>query len=553
MCARTAATGAPPIAMPLRCHLSRSLVALAACALLVSGAPLTPTALAQATAAPRLPALGDAAAEALPVASERRIGEQIMREVRRDPAYLDDPLLLDYLQSLWTPLLAAARARGDIGADTDAAFAWEVFAVRDRTVNAFALPGGYIGLHLGLIAMTALRDELASVLAHELAHVTQRHIALRVAGAQRTTLVGMAAIVLGVLAASRAGSADAAQAAIVGGQAAMIQQQLGFSREMEREADRIGWAIFLDAGFEPAGKALMFERLLQASRLVDDGSFPYLRTHPLTVERIGEARALLEALPPRPRAPAVNVFEHPLMQARARVLMDAGVPALRRVQALQPPADATAPERLAVLYGRALAALKLREPDAAAQALAQARALLAANPLRDAHDARSERVLRLLEAEVRSARGDAAGAVALLDGAAAATPGSGTGARPLLLQRAQSALVAHREGAPPALLRASVEALQVWVAEHRADAGAWSLLAQGAAQLGLPLRAVRAEAETQAALGDLRGAIDRLRAGQRLAGDGGSADFVERSAIDARLRELQLEQRAREAEARRGG
>ena len=370
--------------MPQRHRFRKSLVTVVTFALLASSAP-APLVLAQAQ--PRLPALGDAAAEALPVATERRLGLQIMREVRRDPAYLDDPLLLDYLQSLWTPLLAAARARGDIGADTDAAFAWEVFVVRDRSVNAFALPGGYVGMHLGLIAMTALRDELASVLAHELAHVTQRHIALRVGSAQRTTLVGMAAIVLGVLAASRAGSPEAAQAAIVGGQAAMLQQQLGFSREMEREADRIGWAIFLAAGFEPQGKALMFERLMQASRLVDDGSFPYLRTHPLTVERIGEARALLEALPARPRAAAANVFEHPLMQARARVLMDTSVAALRRMQALQPPADATPPERLAVLYGSALAALKLREHDTVARAVAEARALLAASPLRDAHEA----------------------------------------------------------------------------------------------------------------------------------------------------------------------
>jgi predicted Zn-dependent protease len=519
--------------------LNKPLVHLVAAALVAAGWP------AAAPAQVRLPSLGDAVADDFPVSTERRLGEQIMREVRRDPAYLDDPVLLEYLQSLWAPLVAAARARGDIGADVDAAFAWEVFLVSDRSVNAFALPGGHVGVHLGLIAMTGLRDELASVLAHELAHVTQRHIARRIASSQRMSVVGMTAILLGLIAASRAGSADAAQAAVVGGQAAMAQQQLNYSRDMEREADRIGWGVFIDAGYEPQGMAFMFERLAQASRLVDDNSYPYLRTHPLTIERIGEARARLEAAPAR-RLPPTNVFEHPLMQARARVLMDTGVQALRRVQAQTPTADAGAPERLALLYGQALASLRLNEPAAAERALADARALLRASPLLDARDPRAARAVDLLDAEVRVARGDAAGAVALLDREA-------PGARPVLLQRAQAALAAHRAGAPPATLRASVEALQTWVAERRGDAAAWSLLAQGATLLGQPLRAVRAEAEVQAALGDLPGAIDRLRAGQRLAREGGTPDFIELSVIDARLRELQAELRARQAEQQRGG
>jgi predicted Zn-dependent protease len=159
---------------------------------------------------------------------------------------------------------------------------------------------------------------------------------------------------------------------------------------------------------------------------------------------------------------------------------------------------------------------------------------------------RAARALDLLDAEVRVARGDAAGAVALLDR-------DGAPPRPVLLQRAQAALAAHRAGAPPATLRASVEALQTWVAERRDDAAAWSLLAQGAALLGQPLRAVRAEAEVQAALGDLPGAIDRLRAGQRLAREGGTPDFIELSVIDARLRELQAELRTRQSEQQRGG
>lgn len=515
------------------------LVHLLAAALIATGLPVSAP-----QAQVRLPSLGDSVSEDFGVGAERRLGDRIMREVRRDPAYLDDPPLLDYVQSLWAPLLEVARARGDIGPDTDGAFAWEVFLVRDRSVNAFALPGGFVGVHLGLIAMTTARDELGSVMAHELAHVTQRHIARGMTNAQNQSLIGLAAMILGALAASRAGSADAVQAVIVGGQAAMAQGQLNYSREMEREADRVGWGLFVGAGFAPSGMANMFERLDQASRLIDNNAFPYLRTHPLTVERIGEARARLEGIDAPPTPPA-NVFEHALMRVRARVLMDTRVEALRRVQDLQPASDATPVDRLAVLYGNALASLLLREPAAAERAIADARRLLATSPLRDAQDRRAYRALTLLDAEVRIVRGDAASALALLD----AERG---GARPLLLARAQAALAVSRAGAPPEALRRSVEALQTWVAERRDDALAWATLAQCAAELGQPLRAVRAEAESRAALGDLTGAIDRLRAGQRLARTEGAGEFIELSVIDARLRELEAERRRLVEESRRG-
>ncbi|MFY8104232.1 MAG: M48 family metalloprotease, partial [Ramlibacter sp.] len=219
--------------------MKKALAALLSASLALS----TPWAQAQV----RLPALGDSASEDLPVGAERRLGEQIMREIKRDPAYLDDPVLLDYVRSLWGPLLQAARSRGDIGPDIEQAFAWNLFLVQDRSVNAFALPGGHVGVHLGLIAVTATRDELAAVLAHELSHVSQRHIARSMGSASRQGALGVAAMLLGVLIAARSSNPDAAQAAIAGGQAAMIQGQLNFSRDMEREADRIGYGVFRDA------------------------------------------------------------------------------------------------------------------------------------------------------------------------------------------------------------------------------------------------------------------------------------------------------------------
>ena len=220
----------------------------------------------------RLPSMGDTASDDIPLGVERRYGDQVMREVWRDPSILDDPVLQEYLQSLWTRLLQAARARGDIDDDVWSQFAWRVFLVRDRSVNAFALPGGWVGVHLGLIAMTATEHELAAVLAHELSHVSQRHIARGIASSGRQSTVGMVAMLLGMLAASRSGNADVAQAAIVGSQAALIQGQLNFSRDMEREADRIGYGVFHQAGFDTAGMAGMFDKLGQASRPNDSGA-----------------------------------------------------------------------------------------------------------------------------------------------------------------------------------------------------------------------------------------------------------------------------------------
>jgi predicted Zn-dependent protease len=503
------------------------------------------TLLALALAAPapaqvRLPSLGDSVSEDFDVATERRLGERIMRAVRSDPAYLDDPLLLDYVQSLWQPLVAAARQRGEIGADVDSAFAWEAFLVRDRSVNAFALPGGYVGVHLGLMGMTATRDELASVLAHELVHVSQRHIARGVANSSRQSLIGMAAMMIGLLAASRSSNsgADIAQAAVLGGQAAMIQGQLNFSRDMEREADRIGYSIYSTAGYAPAGAAAMFEKLENAFRLNDGGNaFPYLRSHPLTTERIGEARSRIDGSGAAPAAPR-GAFEHAAMQARARALMDTTVQALRRQQATEAPAGAGAAERYGALVGSATASLELRDPARARSTLAAAAPLLSS-----AREPRAERQLALMHAQAQLAGGDTAGALALIDRA-------DDGSRAVMLLRAQAALESARAGRPDELRR-SAEALQTWVTERREDALAWGQLALVTRQQGQPLRALRAEAESRAALGDIRGALDRLRAAQRLArSSGANPDFIESSVIDTRVRQLDAQQRALLEEAR---
>ncbi len=484
----------------------------------------------------QLPALGDPASEDFGVATERKLGEEIMREIRADPDYLDDPVLLEYLQSLWNPLVAQARVRGNITSDIDQRLAWEPFLVRDKEVNAFALPGGYVGVNLGLIAMTTTRDELASVLAHEMSHITQRHIARSIANSKRQSLLSLAALLAGIVVASRAGnsSGDAANAAIVGSQAIAVQGQLNFSRDMEREADRVGFQVMTGAGFAPGGMAAMFEKMEQSSRLNDFGGYPYLRSHPLTSERIGEARARLGAAPP---ALPAGRLEHSAAQARARVMMDSRFDALRRWQALDTDRVATTTaDKLVNAYESALASTLLRDWTRADASIAAATQLA-----RGASDARAERVVALLNVQSLLARGD------LTRAHAALAPYAADASRPVLLLGAQAALA----GAAPApsadnpTLKAQADQLQTWVATHPRDSLAWTALSQIQERLAQPLRALRADAESRLALGDLNGAADRLQAGQRRARSGGAVDFIDVSVIDARLRDVELLRRQR--------
>jgi beta-barrel assembly-enhancing protease len=495
---------------------------------------LTPTAFAQST----LPSLGDAAAEDLTVGAERRLGDRIMREIRRDPDWLDDPLLQDYLNSLWQPLLAAAQARGDLSDDQRTHFALQSFLVRDRSINAFALPGGYVGVHLGLIALTASRDELAAVLAHELSHITQRHIARNIASSRRQSMLGVASMIVGILAASRSQNADVANAVIVGGQAAAVQGQLNFSRDMEREADRVGFGVLDGAGYALEGMAGMFDRLQFAARLNDSGQFPYLRSHPLTSERIAEARGRLGATAGRKSMPSAAQWLHATMQGRARAMMDSRTETLTRLAGGGVPTAAAAaqtPEALATACAAAMAATRLKDWRVADAALVRARTLAAQQ---------GEAVLRAVQVtQVESLleRGQAAEAARVL------SAGVLDGSRAGLLLGARLATLA---GSDASLVSRTREDLQTWVALHADDAGAWLALAQVNERQGAPLAALRAHARF--AQGDLSGAVDRLRAGQRLARSNGVVESMEGVIIESRLKAIEQQRRAEMEQERNG-
>lgn len=472
--------------------------------------------MAAAPAHAQLPSLGDNSE--MSISAERKLGERIARELYRDPDYIDDPILDEYVLEIWKRLLAAAKARGELTSELDERFAWQVLLGKDRTINAFALPGGWLGLHLGLISVTANRDELASVLAHELSHVTQRHISRLVTQQTRQAPWLIGAMILGALAASK--SPEAANAMITGGQALAVQNQLNFSRDMEREADRIGFGVMTDAGFESRGFVTMFDKLQQAARLNDNGNFPYLRTHPMNTERIADAQAR-QQLAERKPARSEPDLAHAMMVGRARVLSNPGVDALRSYLT---EADAAAGDnrgrQASAFYAAALASARLRDANGAARYAGKLAALTAG-------DAAAARQSRLLAAELALQGGDTAKAVALGEGA---SPG-----RPEVILSAQARNASGRAGD-------TAQRLQTWVALHPRDAQAWQLLSAAYAAQGQGLRAIRADAEAQVAHLDYQAAMDRFKAAQELArkAPAGSADHIEASIIDTRARQVEL-------------
>ncbi|SER22229.1 Putative Zn-dependent protease, contains TPR repeats [Nitrosomonas sp. Nm51] len=255
-----------------------------------------------------LPDLGDVSQAAITPHEERQIGLQVMRQIRADPSYLDDPEITGYLNSLGHKLIAGSS-------EARPGQSFEFFALQDSTINAFALPGGFMGFNSGLIIAAQNESELAGVMAHEIAHVTQKHLARMIAGQKYSMITSIAALAVAILA-SRS-NPQAGQAIIAASQAGAIQSQLNFTRRHEKEADRVGLNILLDAGFDPQGMSAFFERLQKASRFYENGAPSYLRTHPLTYERIADIQNRTHEMGYRQVADSMDFL---LVRAKLRAL-----------------------------------------------------------------------------------------------------------------------------------------------------------------------------------------------------------------------------------------
>lgn len=459
------------------------------------------------SSAQNLPDLGDVSQAVFSPALEKRVGENIMQQIRADPSYLDDPVVSEYLNGVGNRLAAVSP---------DPRQAFEFFALQDPSVNAFALPGGFIGIHTGLLLTAQTESELASVLSHEIAHVTQRHIARMVAGQDRMGMATLAAMALGLLAA-RANS-NLAQAVIIGSQAASIQNQINYTRDHEREADRIGVQILQQSGLDARAMPLFMERLQRAMRLYETNAPAYLQTHPVTTERIADLQNRTEDLTYR-QVPDNPEFQ--LVRARVRVLgQDARQSVAFFEQGLK---ERRFINEAATHYGLALALLRLKDFPRAKRELAGLERMLPGHA-----------VVLALRGEVLAASGDVSAALAHYRAALKAFPDN----RALIYDYAELLL---NSGQADAALKVVEARIGVTPDEIRL----YTLQSRCYAALGRRLPQHRAQAEVYLRRGHLGAAVEQLQLAVR-AGDG---DFYQLSSAEARLRELR--ERLREEEKTR--
>ena len=236
-----------------------------------------------------LPDMGSPADAVFSANDEARIGRAIMRDIRKSGLVVEDPLVNEYINEVGNKVAAQTNE-----GNHDFTF----FVIEDHRINAFALPGGYIGVHTGLLEATRSEDELAGVLAHEIAHVTQRHIARAIHASSRQSILSTAIMLGAILAGVAGGGSDVMQAGMAVAQGTAAQQQINFTRSNEHEADRVGIAALADAGFDPYGMASFFDVMSrQNTRAPDERAPAFLMTHPVTTARIAEARDRARSFP----------------------------------------------------------------------------------------------------------------------------------------------------------------------------------------------------------------------------------------------------------------
>lgn len=451
-----------------------------------------------------LPSMGAASATDLSPLQERRLGDAIMVQGRMDPSYIGDADLSQYLTELGESL-ARFAPNGQIPV--------QIFGLKDPSINAFAMPGGYIGVHSGLIVSSESESELAGVVAHEIGHVSQRHIARGLTQQSQNSGVMMAAVAAALLAAVAGGGADLATGLAAFGQAAAIDRQLGFSRDAEREADRAGVEMLRKAGYDPNGMVHMFARLMSASRLNEGtGGGAYASTHPLSLDRMSDMQNRVRMLPPVNHASSPAFW---FLRSRLRVQQASDPQGRQRVEAqLRDEARAdTGVRRAAAFYGLALLALPRNDLDGAARHLAASRADGMETPQQAAldieiawaakRDARKaaeaawkrwpeQQLMVRLNAQAMQRAGDHAGAVAFLD----------------------ERLKDEQSG--------------------RRDSLLYQLRAQSQEHLGRQALARRDMARYYRETGALAAAVSQLRQAR-----GMTADFYEQSQIDAEINDIQ--------------
>ncbi len=454
-----------------------------------------------------LPDLGESARAELSPQMEQKIGRSLMNDIMlNERAYIDDPEIGDYVNQLGQRLVAASP---------DPTGNFYFFALRDSAVNAFAMFGGYIGINSGTLLAAENESELAGVMAHEISHVTQHHLARQIALAKQQSLLNMVAMGVALLAARS--NAELAGAGVTAIGAATVQSQLAFSRDFEREADRFGYETLEKAGFDPRGMGDFFARLQKATRVYENNAPVYLRTHPLTVERISDMQNRVRNTSYRQVPDSLDFH-----LIRAKLRAQQASPQEARAAFETALRDKKFSSEVALHYGIAYTYWREKNYTAAQKELDWLNRGKAASPMID-H----------LAAQVR-----AAGAQVLYRAALQRYPQAHA-----LIYGYAEALLDDKKAA------AALEFIESQQLLYSQDFRLYELAAKAHAALGHELQQHRALAEMAYRQGLLPAAIEQLRLAQS-ARDG---NFYERSIVDARMRELRKELDENEKERRSGG
>ncbi len=452
----------------------------------------------------RLPELGNSASDILSAAEEREYAEGLIRQMRAYELLVEDPLIDDFFSDMGYNLVS----RSD---QPTAAF---TFVVLDQSViNAFAAPGGVVALHSGLILLADTQDEVAGVLSHEIAHITQLHMYRAFEKGKTMNVIAMLAMMGLILAGGASG--EVVTGAVMGAQAMTQQARINFTRHNEIEADRVGIRTLAAAGYDPQGMADFFSKMGQTSRVNGEGPPEFLRTHPVSVNRVAEAESRIQNLPPVEAGEGRQFY---IVQARLRALMENDTQKSIRYFETELEKPLSEARENGHLYGMAIALQKKAEYEQAELILS---GLLEKEPSRLA--------FQLQMANLQLARGQQQQAVSALAELYQIFPGNKA-----IAMEYGKALLDKRD---PEQAKIASRVLRQQLVRQKTDPSLYALYAQAADLAGDTTRSTEAIAESYYQRGGIEEAITQLETLSR----SDDLDYYQRARVSARLMELRIE------------
>ncbi|MFZ5502145.1 MAG: M48 family metalloprotease [Pseudomonadota bacterium] len=448
-----------------------------------------------------LPDLGDISQAVINPTEERMIGKQGMLQLRASGQLLDDIEVSDYLQQLGQQLVKHS---------TEPSTEFEFFALDDSSINAFAMPGGFIGVNAGLLLTVQSESELASVLSHEIAHVTQHHLARMIAGQEYDGITSMAALVIALIAARN--NPEVSQAAIAGMQAHSLQKQLDYTRAHEEEADRIGLEILQQSNFNIHAMPEFLDRLQRATRLMEGDTPGYLRTHPITGDRIADIGNRIAGQPYRLIGDSLS-----FQLVRTKLIASQKVPSEAIAYFDNALNGKKHGDPIAQRYGLINALLHNNDTERARQEL-----LALQQQIREKPGAHGNPMIATLIGKVKHTGHDDAATLAFYRAAIENFPQHRAlvyAYLDLLLQNNQA--------------NSAVELLREQIVRHPSDSKLYELQAHSYAQLDKGLEQHQALAYSYAWQGNIHAAIEQLELAKQAGGN-----FQQMSVIESDLREL---------------